>query len=200
LADGDTIYRLLLTLISVLAILGAVTATQPRATTAAPDRQFPYYTISASPASLIVVRGSTTQVAITITSLNGFQATTQCGSAWWGHLDLNPSVPPSSTSGLSAVVNPSCLTLKPGQTVNATLVVNAASLVALGRYNVTVAVGFRVSPSGWSAGTSTTVLVTIVSDGHLPTILSTALAGGAIAAGVISGFVLVRRRAQVPPM
>jgi len=189
----EALSRLLLALISILAILDVVTATQHIATTAAFDQQFQYYTISVSPLSLTVIPGSTTQVAIIITSLNGFSATTQCGSAWWGHLDLSANVSPSATSGLSAVVNPSCLTLKSDQTVNATLVVSADTLSALGRYNVTVAVGFQVSPSGWSAGRSTTVLVTIVSDGHLPTILSAALAGGAIAAGAISGIVLVRR-------
>jgi hypothetical protein len=193
LAFGGTLSRLLLTLISILAILVAVTATQHGATTAASEQQFPYYTISVSPLSLTVVPGSTTQAAITITSLNGFSATTQCGSAWWGHLDLSATVSSSATSGLSAVVNPPCLTLKSDKTANATLVVSAASLAALGRYNVTVSVGFQVSPSGWSAGTSTTVLVTILSDGHLPTTLSTALAGGAVAAGAISGIVLVRR-------
>jgi hypothetical protein len=193
LAFGGTLSRLLLTLMSILAILGVVTATQHSSTTAASDQQFQYYSISVSPLSLTVVPGSTTQAAITITSLNGFSVTTQCGSAWWGHLDLSASVSPSGTSGLSAIVNPSCLTLKSDQTVNATLVVSAATLSAIGRYNVTVAVGFQVSPSGWSAGRSTTVLVTIVSDGHVPTILSTALAGGAIAAGAISGIVLVRR-------
>ena len=198
MADGAAISRLLLTFLSVLAILGAVTATQHNVIAAAPDQQFPYYAVNANPASLIVIRGSTTQAAITITSLNGFRAPTKCGSAWWGHLDLSASVSPSSTSGLSADVNPSCLTLNPDETVNATLLIGAASLAALGTYNVTIVVGFQVSPSGWSAGTSTTVLVTIVSDGHLSTILSTALAGGAIAAGVFSGFVLVRRRAQVP--
>jgi hypothetical protein len=193
LADASTLSRLLLTCISILAILGAVTATQHSVTTAAPNQQFQYYTINVSPLSLTVIPGSTTQAVITVTSLNGFQATTQCGSAWWGHLDLSATISSSSTSGLSAVVNPSCLTLKSDQTVNATLVVSAASLAALGRYNVTVGVGFQVSPSGWSAGRSTTVLVTIVSDGHLPTILSTALAAGAVAAGAISGIVLVRR-------
>jgi hypothetical protein len=95
-------------------------------------------------------------------------------------------------------VNPSCLTLNPDETVNATLLVGAASLATLGRYNVTIVVGFQVSPSGWSGGTSTKILVTVVSDGHLSTILSNALAGGAIAAGLISGFVLVRRRARPP--
>jgi hypothetical protein len=108
-------------------------------------------------------------------------------------LDLSATVSSSATSGLSAVVNPPCLTLKSDKTANATLVVSAASLAALGRYDVTVSVGFQVSPSGWSAGSSTTVLVTILSDGHLPTILSTALAGGAVAAGAISGIVLFRR-------
>ncbi len=193
MADASTLSRPLLTLISILALLGAVTATQHSATTAAPDQQFQYYTINVSPLSLTVIPGSTTQTAVTVTSLNGFQATTQCGSAWWGHLDLSATVSSSATSGLSAIANPPCLTLKSGQTVNATLVVSAASLTALGRYNVTVSVGFQVSPSGWSAGRSTTVLVTIVSDGHLPTILSTELAAGAVAAGAISGIVLVRR-------
>jgi hypothetical protein len=193
LADGGTPSRLLLTFISILVILGLVTATQHSATTAASDQRFPYYTINVSPQSLSVIPGSTTRAAITVTSLNGFRATTQCGSAWWGHLDLSATVSSSATSGLSAVVNPSCLTLKSDQTVNATLVVSAAGLAALGRYNVIVGVGFQVSPSGWSAGSSTTVLVTIVSDGHLPTILTTALAGGAVAAGAISGVVLVRR-------
>jgi len=193
LADGGTLSRLLLTFISILAILGVVTATQHSATSAASDQRFPYYTINVSPLTLTVIPGSTTRAAITIMSLNGFRATTQCGSAWWGHLDLSATVSSSATSGLSAVVNPSCLILKSDQTVNATLVVSAASLAALGRYNVTVAVGFQVSPSGWSAGLSTTVLVTIVSDGHLPTIMITALAGGAVAAGAISGIVLVRR-------
>ncbi len=193
MTDGGTLSRLFLSFISILAILGVVTATQHSATTAASDQRFPYYTINVSPLSLSVILGSTTRVAITVTSLNGFRATTPCSSAWWGHLDLSATVSSSSTSGLSAVVNPSCLTLNSDQTVNATLVVSAASLAALGRYNVTVAVGFRVSPSGWSAGLSTTVFVTIVSDGHLPTILITALAGGAVAAGAISGNVLVRR-------
>jgi len=196
LADGGTLSRLLLTFISILAILGVATATQHSATTAASDQQFPYYTINVSPQSLNVIPGSTTRAAITVTSLNGFRATTQCGSAWWGHLDLSATVSSSATSGLSAVVNPSCLTLNSDQTVNATLVVSAASLAALGRYNVTVAVGFRVFPSGWAAGLSTTVFVTIVSDGHLPTILITALAGGAVAAGAISGIVLVRREVR----
>jgi hypothetical protein len=193
LVFGGPVSRLLLTLISILAILGAVTATQHSAITAALDQQFPYYTINVSPLSLTVTPSSTTEAVITVTSLNGFQATSQCGSAWWGHLDLSATVSSSSTSGLSAVVNPSCLTLNLGQTVNATLVVSAGSLAALGRYNVTVSVGFQVSPSGWSTGRSTTVLVTIVSDGHLPTIPSAALAVGAVAAGAISGTVLVRR-------
>ena len=192
MADGGSVSRLLLTLVSVVAVLGVVTATQQNAATVSPDRPFPYYSVKVSPSSLTVIPGWTTQAAIIITSLNGFRATTPCGSAWWGHLHLGATVSSSATSGLSAVVNPLCLTLESDQTVNATLVVSAPSLAALGKYNVTVSVGFQVSPSGWSAGRSATVLVMIISDGHVPTILTTALAGVAVAAGAISGVVLVR--------
>src|SRR3989442_3700378 len=59
---------------------------------------------------------------------------------------------------------PSCLTLRSGETAAATLVVSTTGLEAPGINHVIVSVGFRVSPSGWSAGTSTTVLVHIIPD------------------------------------
>ena len=88
--------------------------------------------------------------------------TRQCGSAWWGHLNLRASVSLSTTLGLEAVVNPTCLTLKSGGTTTATLVVSATRLVVPSVYSVTVSVEFQVSPSGWSSGSSTVVSVHVI--------------------------------------
>ena len=164
MADARLLRVLLVASISILAVLGATITTQNKAPTELSAQQSPYYTLNAVPGSLTLMQGSTARAVITITSLNGFSETTRCGSAWWGHLDLRASVSPSTTLGLFAVVNPSCLTLRSGETATETLVVSTIGLEALGINHVTVSVGFRVSPSGWSAGSSTTVWVHIIPD------------------------------------
>lgn len=164
MANARLLRVLLVASISILAALGATITTQNRVPTDLPFQQSPYYTLNAVPGSLTLMQGSTIQSVITITSLNGFSETTRCGSAWWGHLDLRASVSPSTTLGLFAVVSPSCLTLRSGETATATLVVSTTGLEAPGINHVIVSVGFRVSPSGWSSGSSTTVLVHIIPD------------------------------------
>jgi hypothetical protein len=157
-------------------------------------QSYPYYTVDAIPASLIVTTGSTVSAAVRITSLNGFSAVTRCGSAWWGSLNLVSSVSPSSTPGLSPSVSPSCLTLDSGGTAFATLAVAAAALTRPGSYTVTVSASFQVSPSGWVTAAATTVFVTVVQDVYLVpamltvTVLSAALIGG------VAATLLVRKR------
>lgn len=148
--------------ISILVILGATIVTQNKVTTEVPTQQLPYYAFNTTPESLTVMQDSTTHAMIRIHSLNGFSETTQCGSAWCGHLNLRASVSPSTTLDLLAVVNPTCLTLKSGETATATLVVSATRLVVPGVYYVIVSVEFQVSPSGWSSGSSTIVSVHVI--------------------------------------
>src|SRR5206468_12599566 len=164
LADARLLRVLLAASISILAVLGATITTQNRVPTDLSVQQSPYYTLDAVPGSLTLMQGSTAQAVITITSLNGFSETTRCGSALWGHLDLRASVSPSAILRPFAVVNPPCLTLKSGETAAATLVVSTTGLEAPGINHVSVSVGFRVSPSGWSAGSSTAILVHIIPD------------------------------------
>ena len=164
MADARLLRVLLVASISILAVLGATITTQNRVPTNLSPQQSPYYTLDAVPGSLTLMQGSTAQAVITITSLNGFSETTRCGSVWWGHLDLRASVSPSTTLGPFAVVNPPCLTLRSGETATATLVVSTTGLEVSCINHVIVSVGFRVSPSGWSAGSSTTVLVHIIPD------------------------------------
>ena len=152
-------------LISTIAVLTTTIATQNRVPTELSIQQSRYYTLNAVPGSLTVMQDSTAHAVITITSLNGFSETTQCGSPWWGHLNLRASVSPSRILlGLSALVNPSCLTLRSGETATATLDVSATALEAPGIYHVIVTVWFQVSPSGSSSGSSTIVSVHVIPD------------------------------------
>ena len=162
LVDSRLFRILLVVFISALAVLGTTIATQDRVTTEVPFQQSRYYTLKVVPGSLTLRQDSTTQAVIAITSLNGFSETRECGSAWWGHLNLRASVSHSTTLDLLAVVNPTCLTLKSGETATATLVVSATRLVVPGVYHFTVSVGFQVSPSGWSSGSSTVVSVHVI--------------------------------------
>ena len=161
MADSRVLRVLLVAFISALAILGTTIVTQNRVTTEVPFQQSRYYTLNVIPGSLTLRQDSTAHAVITITSLNGFFETSQCGS-WWGHLNLRASVSYSTTLGLSAVVNPTCLTLKSGETATATLAVSATRLVVPGVYYIAVSVRFQTSPSGWSSGSSTTVLVYVI--------------------------------------
>lgn len=162
MADSRLLRILLVALISTIAVLTTTIATQNRVPTELSIQQSRYYTLNAVPGSLTVMQDSTAHAVITITSLNGFSETTQCGSPWWGHLNLRASVSHSTTLDLLAVVNPTCLTLKSGETATATLVVSATRLVVPGVYHFTVSVGFQVSPSGWSSGSSTVVSVHVI--------------------------------------
>ena len=164
MADSRLLRILLAAFIFALAVLGTTIGTQDRVTNEVPFHQSRYYTLNVVPGSLTVRQDSTAQAVITITSLNGFSETTQCGSAWWGHLNLRARVSPSTTLGLFAVVNPGCLTLRSGETATATLVVSTTRLVVPGLYCITVSVGFQVSPSGWSSGSSTIVSVHVTPD------------------------------------
>lgn len=195
-------------LISLLAILGAVTAAQARIgepvkpiadstlVTIAQDQSYPYYTVSASPASLIVTSGSTVSAVITITSLNGFSAITPCGSAWWGSLNLVAKIDPTATSGPAPSMKPSCLTLSSGGTAFATLVVTTAALTRPGSYTVTVAASFQVSPSGWVTARTTTVSVIVVHDVYLVPALLAVMVVTAAAIGGVAAIVLVRERTR----
>ena len=195
-------------LISLLAILSAVTASQARMgepvkpladstlITIVQDQSYPDYTVSASPASLIVISGSTVSAVITITSLKGFSAITPCGSAWWGSLNLVARIAPSTTSDPAPSMKPSCLALSSGGTAFATLVVTTAALTHPGSYTVTVVASFQVSPSGWVTARTTTVFVTVIQDVYLAPALLAVIVVTAAAIGGVAAIVLVKERTR----
>ncbi len=116
----------------------------------------PDYNVSVSPASLTIGPGFSATTTVTVTSLNGFAATTACTS-WWGNLDIQANSPNS----LAASASPACINLKSNQTSSTTLTVTASPQTTPGNYRVTVSASFQVSPSGWTTWRSTNVLITV---------------------------------------
>ncbi len=109
---------------------GGLTATQSHTITVTAPPPPGDFSISASPASLHIVCGSSGSSGITLTSLNGLSGTAS----------LSASI---SSSGLILVwptvsVSPSSVTLPSGGTATSTLTVSTSVLTTPGTYTVTV--------------------------------------------------------------
>ncbi len=122
----------------------------------------PDYTVSVSPASLVITQGSLAVTTVTLTSLYGFAATVYCPS-YWGNIDVKASTP----LGLTASAGASCLTLNSGGTNTTSLTVSAGLQTVPGNYSVTVIASFQVSPSGWTTSRTATLSVTVKARGDV---------------------------------
>ncbi len=157
-----------------------------------PDAAYPNYSVATSPGSLVLAQGSTASATVTLQSFNGFSTSTQCNGAWWGNLAISTRVSPSGSSAPSARVDPSCITLNPNATSKASLTVATMPFTQPGDYNVTVIAGFTVSPSGWSTGRVSTILVTVSPNVYVgPVIVGLGIAGA------VASVILVRKSSIV---
>jgi len=98
----------------------------------------PDFIIGANETFLQISQGSSHEVTITVTSVNGFAS----------GLNLTTAVFPSSLSGLFTTVKPANVTLHPGGTASSTLTIATSTSTQTGYYNVTVTGSFQVSPTG----------------------------------------------------
>jgi hypothetical protein len=88
----------------------------------------PDFSITSSPSSMNVTRGSATSATLTLTSLGGFA----------GQVNLTTSISPSNGSGPTLTLNPNRVTLLSGVTGNAVLTVNTTGGTSLGTYTIVV--------------------------------------------------------------
>ncbi len=101
----------------------------------------PDFTVTANPASLVILAGTSTTSTITLTSLNSFSGTVTLIS--------------TTTSPLvSSSLNPVSVTLSPGGSATSTLTVSTTSITPVGFYNVTVA-----ATSGTTSHTTTVPVI-----------------------------------------
>jgi hypothetical protein len=88
----------------------------------------PDFSITSSPASMNVTRGSATSSTVTLTSIGGFAGT----------VNLSMSISPSNGSSPTLTLNPNRVTLLSGGTGNAVLTVNTGGGTAPGIYTLVV--------------------------------------------------------------
>ncbi|TMH96176.1 hypothetical protein E6H37_03800 [Candidatus Bathyarchaeota archaeon] len=98
----------------------------------------PDFIIGANQTFLQISQGSSHEVTVTVTSVNGFAS----------GLNLTTAVFPSSLTGLLATVKPANVTLHPGGTASSTLTIATGSTTQTGYYNVTVTGSFQLSLTG----------------------------------------------------
>ena len=124
----------------------------------------PYYSVTASPASLTVQNGSSVSSTIMVGSLNGFHTYTACPS-YWGILQISSQVSPQVASGPTVSFNPSCLTLKAGGTNSSAMTVATSAGTPLGLYTISVSVCYQISPTGPTTCDAVTVYVQVFGQG-----------------------------------
>jgi len=88
----------------------------------------PDFSITSSPSSTNVTRGSATSATLTLTSIGGFA----------GQVNLTTSISPSNGSSPTLTLNPNRVTLLSGGTGNAVLTVNTGGGTSLGPYTIVV--------------------------------------------------------------
>jgi hypothetical protein len=88
----------------------------------------PDFSITSSPFSMNVTRGSATSATLTLTSIGGFA----------GQVNLTASISPSNGSSPTLTLNPNRVTLLSGGTGNAVLTVNTGGGTSLGTYTIVV--------------------------------------------------------------
>jgi len=88
----------------------------------------PDFSITSSPSSMNVTRGSATSTTLTLTSIGGFA----------GQVNLTASISPSNGSSPTLTLNPNRVTLLSGGTGNAVLTVNTTGATSLGSYTIVV--------------------------------------------------------------
>ena len=88
----------------------------------------PDFSITPSPPSMNVTRGSATSATLTLTSIGGFA----------GQVNLTTSISPSSGTSPTLTLNPNRVTLLSGGTGNAILTVNTGGGTSLGTYTIAV--------------------------------------------------------------
>src|SRR5207245_1963040 len=98
----------------------------------------PDFIVGANQTFLQISQGSSHEVIVTVTSVNGFAS----------GLNLTTAVFPSSLTGLLATLKPANVTLHPGGTASSTLTIATGSTTQTGYYNVTVTGSFQLSLTG----------------------------------------------------
>lgn len=88
----------------------------------------PDFSITSSPSSMNVTRGSSTSATLTLTSIGGFA----------GQVNLTTSISPSNGSSPTLTLNPNRVTLLSGGTGNAILTVNTGGATSPGTYTIVV--------------------------------------------------------------
>ena len=88
----------------------------------------PEFSITSSPSSLNVTRGSSTSSTLTLTSIGGFA----------GQVNLATSISPSNGSSPTLTLNPNRVTLLSGGTGNAVLTINTTGTTSRGGYTIVV--------------------------------------------------------------
>ncbi|OLD04291.1 MAG: hypothetical protein AUJ07_04465 [Crenarchaeota archaeon 13_1_40CM_3_53_5] len=88
----------------------------------------PDFSITSSPSSMNVTRGSATSATLTLTSIGGFV----------GQVNLTTSISPSNGSSPTLTLNPNRVTLLSGGTGNAVLTINTSSTTSRGIYTIVV--------------------------------------------------------------
>ena len=88
----------------------------------------PDFSITSSPSSTNVTRGSATSTTLTLTSIGGFV----------GQVNLTTSISPSNGSSPTLTLNPNRVTLLSGGTGNAVLTINTSGTTSRGIYTIVV--------------------------------------------------------------
>ena len=88
----------------------------------------PDFSITSSPSSMNMTRGSATSATLTLASIGGFA----------GQVNLTTSISPSSGSSPTLTLNPNRVTLLSGGTGNAILTMNTSGATSLGTYTIVV--------------------------------------------------------------
>ncbi len=143
----------------------------------------PDFTITSSPSSLNIPKGSSGTTTITLTSLNGFSGTVSLTSAL-------------SSSGPQVTFSPASVAVPSGSTITSTLSVSTASSAA---YSASVSQGsYTVTVTGTSGSLvrSTTLSLIVGSPSGVGGLPSAALIGGGIAAivAVVAAALYIFRR------
>lgn len=88
----------------------------------------PDFSVSSSPASMNVTRGSSTSSTITLTSIGGFAGT----------VNLTTSISPNNGASPTLAINPNRVTLLSGGTGNSLLTINTTGTTSQGVYTIVV--------------------------------------------------------------
>lgn len=130
----------------------------------------PDFSISANPATNVVLLGSSGTSTITLRSLDNFAGTV--------NLSMSP------TLGIAATLTPNSVTLSAGETATSTLDVTVSSSATLGTYTI------NVTGDSGSLSHSVSLSITIRSSSGASNVLIPILMGAVVGAIVIAGAVL----------